>query len=360
MKLYLDTNTFLAYISPTSDIKSLEKLKKLIADNAVELVLPSQTKAEFLRHFKDKVLQAKKKLKDNQFLGKIKKEIGNQKKDTLMVPDKTIFKKVDSLIEEIGRIRKQQTLELEKHLKIVEKLLGEIFKLSVFYEYTDDTILKAVIRYAKDLPPKKNDHKFGDAIIWESLKENIKREELIIVTTDPDFYQNKNIKKGRANSLLVSEWKKHSGGKRLTLYTALGRFVNTLDKQNKVSKETIERETIQAAVLTNLSQGNAMGTATFVAGANGSAVTLGGMLSSASVSPLSGDYVGTAGASILSGSRVGSVLSFGDGLTALNEKRLICTICKVGFTYVPSNFGVATGIGRQIVYCPNGHANAVS
>ena len=49
MKLYIDTNIYRSYVSSTSDVKSLEKLKKLINEGKIELVFPSQTKKEFLK-----------------------------------------------------------------------------------------------------------------------------------------------------------------------------------------------------------------------------------------------------------------------------------------------------------------------
>ena len=55
MKLYIDTNIYLSYINSTSDIKSLVNLRKLIDLKKVEVVLPSQTKKEYLKHFKDMV-----------------------------------------------------------------------------------------------------------------------------------------------------------------------------------------------------------------------------------------------------------------------------------------------------------------
>lgn len=248
MKLYIDTNIYRSYVSSTSDIKSLEKLKKLIIQNKVELVFPSQTKKEFLKHFKEGIKQTQDKLKKVKTKVVIPNELKNDKYGKLNEEDKKITEKIETLNADLEKYRIQKISEFKKYIEVVDKLLTDIFKLATFFESTDDVVLRAVVRYAKDLPPKKNDHKYGDAIIWETLKENIKREEIVVVSTDPDFSEIKNKKsKGIIKKILSHEWKRHSG-KKITLYTSLGKFVNTLDKEDKVSQETIKKESIQATV----------------------------------------------------------------------------------------------------------------
>lgn len=251
MKLYIDTNTYLSFVSPTSEIKSLEKLKKLIEKGDVELVLPSQAKSEFLRHFKERVSETKEKLRKLNTKYSIPNELKDRKKEILNDKEKDIIQRIDSLNSDLTKYRAEKIAGLKKHVEIVEKLLKDIFALATFLEYNDEIVLRAVIRYAKDFPPKKNDHKFGDAIIWETLKENIRREDLVIVSTDPDFRGN-DKKKIKPNKMLVSEWKKHTRGK-LSVYIAVGQFVNTLDKEDKISLDTIKKETLQAGLYTDQS-----------------------------------------------------------------------------------------------------------
>jgi hypothetical protein len=252
MKLYIDTNIYRLYVSSTSDIKSLEKLKKLIEQNKVELIFPSQTKKEFLKHFKEGVNKTKEKLKSVKTKVIIPNELKNDKYGKLTEQDKEITAKIDTLNTDLEKYRTQKITEFKKHIETVDKLLAEIFKLATFFECTDEVVLKAMVRYAKDLPPKKNDHKFGDAIIWETLKENIRGEEIVIITNDGDFAENKG-KKGKVviRKILDAEWKKHTG-KKITLYNSLGQFVNTLDKEDKVSPETIKREAFQATAFVSV------------------------------------------------------------------------------------------------------------
>lgn len=250
MKLYIDTNIYLSYISPVSDFKSLEKLKKLIEQNKVELVLPSQAKNETLRHFKERVKSAKDKLKKINTKFTIPNELKDVKKENRTEQQKEIIKKIDSLNSDLEKYRSNKINELKKHIETVEELLKSIFNSATFFDYNDEIVLRSVLRYAKDLPPKKNDHKFGDAIIWETLKENIRREDLVIISTDPDFCRQNNRKQPGANKILVSEWKKHTK-KKLSLFTILGKFINTIDKEDQISQETIKKEVTQSQILVN-------------------------------------------------------------------------------------------------------------
>jgi hypothetical protein len=246
MKLYIDTNTYTSYISLTSDIKSLEKLKKLLIDKKVELVLPSQTKEEYAKHFKERVDQAKDKLKEKVTQVQQPKELKGKKKEKYTKEEKEISDKIDLVNAELKKLVIKRTVELKKHLESVEKLLKDIFKLATPLEDNDEIVLKAVIRQAKGLPPKKDNFKFGDAIIWETLKAYIRTESISIVSSDPDFSEtNKKGKPAKVNKILKTEWKKHTK-KEITLYSLLGHFVNSIEKENPISSETIKKEAIQA------------------------------------------------------------------------------------------------------------------
>jgi hypothetical protein len=246
MKLYIDTNTYTSYISLTSDIKSLEKLKTLLTDKKVELVLPSQTREEYSKHFKERVDQAKDKLKEKVTQISLPKELKGKKKDKYTKEEKEISEKIDAINAELKKLVVKRTIELKKHLESVEKLLKEIFKLATTLEDNDEIVLKAVIRQAKGLPPKKDNFKFGDSIIWETLKAYIRTESISIVSSDPDFSEpDKKGKPAKVNKILKAEWKKHTK-KEIILYSLLGHFVNSIEKENPISSETIKKEAIQA------------------------------------------------------------------------------------------------------------------
>jgi len=228
MKLYIDTQIYLANMSPTSDLKSLKKLKKLIKEGKIDILLPAKTKEEYGNHLEKRIGEEKDKLKKSieQFLicEKIEKRQNKTKLEILRI------KKIKSFNKNIKKSVIEETKDFKKHIKIVKKLIKEIFETTKVIRNNNETVLRAVIRYAKNLPPKKNDDKFGDAIIWETLKENVK-EEITIISRDGDF----------DNKILISEWKKHSS-KKLSIFKAIGLFLNTIDKKNIISQEVIEKE----------------------------------------------------------------------------------------------------------------------
>jgi predicted nucleic acid-binding protein len=228
MKLYIDTNIYLAYMSPTSDTKSLKKLKKLIQDEKVDLVLPLKTKQEYMKHFESRITDEKEKLKKS-----IEKNLiveGTDKSKEKTVLHEARIKKIKLFNRDIKKCAVEELKSFKKHIVIVKKLIKEIFEIAKNLRYSDETVSKAIIRYAKDLPPKKTDHKFGDAIIWETLKENLK-EEIAIISKDGDF----------SDKLLFSEWKTYTK-KKMTRFSALGQFINTMDKTDKISQEIINKE----------------------------------------------------------------------------------------------------------------------
>lgn len=248
MKLYIDTNIYLSSISLTSDIESLEKIKKLIIDGKVDLILPSQTKKEYLKHCKNKIKDAKKSLKSktNPFL--LPKELKSKKRDRYTKDEKAIAEKIDILNLDFEKFIEKRKVDLGKHLLDVEKLIKDLFSLATLFEDNDDIVLKAIVRQARDLPPKKDNMKFGDAIIWETLKSYIRTDSISVVSSDLDFSEpEKKGKSAKINKILKDEWKKHTK-KEIVLYPLLGHFVNTLEKENPISTETIKKEASQAAV----------------------------------------------------------------------------------------------------------------
>jgi PIN domain len=352
MKLYLDTNIYLSYLTLDSDVKSLEKLQKLIDNKKIELVLPSQTKKEYLRHVKDRAAQVKDKLKAMKTRVSIPDGLIKILKAAQTDNEKKIVKQVDSLNADLEEYRNQKIIDAKKHIEKVEKLLNEIFKLAHFFEYTDNIVLKAVIRYAKDLPPKKNDHKFGDAINWETLKENI-RDDIVIVSTDPDF-QKKTSRKNKVtiSSLLASEWKKLTN-KKAILYTSLGQFVNTLDKNDKVSQVTIKKETLASTSIPYLSSAllvnQGMNFSRAVGGALSSVINTSGI---ASVNSLGqkGSVIGlndlSAGALTANASIIDPKLSLASisraGYMTFTEKK--CSSCQKNYSIDINSWGFDNGL----------------
>ncbi len=338
MKLYIDTNIYLSYVNPTSDLKPLRNLKKLIEGGKVEVVLPSQTKKEYLKHFKERALQEKTKLEKAKTQFSIPNELKNARTNKTK-EEKEIIEQIDSLNLSLKKYRTKKIDDFKNHIKIAEKELGEIINLATFFEYTDEIIVKGMIRYAKDLPPKKNElnSKFGDAIIWETLKDNIRNEDLVVVSRDSDFsekIQNKTISK-----ILANEWKKHTK-KKITLFPTLAGFVNTLYKEDPVSKDTVHRETVTSSVFTvpvYTAKNNATFFTTNELGMTGTALNINTGTTQFYSPNLSTTEAGVfftgANARALTGSDIlANTLKTSSGIEPAYSTSLMCSICHKRYT----------------------------
>lgn len=230
-KVYLDTNTYLGYFGYESDLKPLHKLLKLVDSSKVQLVLTSQTKREYLKNQKLRIDNVKTMLSKESKIS-YPKEI-----EILKGAEKDEIKKqIDLANKNLPKERQDRLKKYQKHVADTKAVINELFKKAILFNDSDEVVLKAIARYARGYPPQKGDGKYGDAINWETLKENIRGEDLIVISKDGD-YQSKDNKK-----FLESEWKKHSG-KKLDLQIALSKFVDSVEPTDKISEATIKNET---------------------------------------------------------------------------------------------------------------------
>ena len=94
----------------------------------------------------------------------------------------------------------------------------------------------------KGNPPRKSDHSYGDAIIWETLLKEGKNDNLVLITKDGDFAE---IHKGKPaiSQFLFVEWRiKTKKKKRVVLYKSLAEFVNSFNKKETIKKEIVQKE----------------------------------------------------------------------------------------------------------------------
>lgn len=249
MKVYIDTQIYRQYASPGTNIEPLVKLKDLIKKGKIELIVPRETDKEIKRQlenafkeYEDKIkqiskynpFQAENKKKENKQNENKQKKYAEKELRGLKIEYLERSKKV------LEKLYKKQLRELELHSKKVQTILNSLFKKATILNDSDDIVLKAVLRYARNLPPKKNDDKYGDAIIWETLKEHIRSEELTIICKDNDF------KNPYAKKILSAEWKKHTN-KKIIFYLSLAEFVTKLNPKEPINKETIQKEKVQTA-----------------------------------------------------------------------------------------------------------------
>ncbi len=187
IKVYVDSTTYLSYINLSSDIQSLKKFKRLIVTKKLELVITTQTKREFSRNLQDRIDRNLAKLPEEAEQLLVPGEFKNKTKSKYTKEEEEIIKKIEIVNSDLKKLHVRKNEELAKHLKNVEVLIRELFELAILLDDSDQIVNRAIIRYARGLPPQKKDVKFGDSIIWETLKEYLKAESLVIIGSDPDF-----------------------------------------------------------------------------------------------------------------------------------------------------------------------------
>ncbi|MFA6257741.1 MAG: PIN domain-containing protein [Candidatus Paceibacterota bacterium] len=230
MKLFIDTNIWIYYLSSKTDLDSFKKLKNLIKEKKIDLVVPRQMHQEYLKHSTRKIEEEREK---------VSQEIQISVPDGLSKDSKQIISKIESINKELKELTKERFKSFELNIAELEKIFEELFLLATFIEDNDEILDNAEKRFFKNLPPKK-DSKKGDAIIWETLKVGIKKEKLTIIAKDSDY---SDVEKGQQviKKLLKKEWEDHTG-KSIVLYTSLGEFINTIEKKKIISDKIIEQE----------------------------------------------------------------------------------------------------------------------
>ncbi len=241
MQLYIDANIYLEYFreNSTERLAPLSELLKLIKSNKVRLLIPSQTKQEYFRN-RRKVAEL------------TRSALVQQSKTSFSVPA-TLDKRtpeIKKILNEIANLSKAYKMLINKYDHVVDKektdadlLINSLFEnLGVVLPETESIIQKAYIRYMKGNPPRKNDHSYGDAIIWETLLENGISDNLAIISKDGDFIEKY---KGESvlNNFLAIEWRiKTKKKKRARLYKSLAEFVNDFSDKQIIKKEVVDKE----------------------------------------------------------------------------------------------------------------------
>ena len=90
-------------------------------------------------------------------------------------------------------------------------------------------------------PPRKNDHSYGDAIVWEAILEYAIDKDLVLITRDNDYIE-KFGGEDDLHTFLKDEWSRKTK-KKIKFYKSLGQFINDFEKQPKVKEEIVQKET---------------------------------------------------------------------------------------------------------------------
>ena len=237
MKVFIDTNVYLSFFGVDPNLPALLEFKKLLKDknSKVELIVTQQLFDEYERNVGSIMDMSRQQLAKEAFDLK------------LVAPEyleKEFKNDINKIIEKAKLLKEKKLEKLEKSFLETEKVISEIFSLGINIPLTDEIILKAKERCDRGNPPRKiktspeNNTSYGDAINWESILSSV-NDNLIIISNDPDYAEL--FKKQKIiNRFLKKEWNKK--GKTIHLYTQLGIFINTLEKEPVIPKEAIEKE----------------------------------------------------------------------------------------------------------------------
>ncbi len=266
MQLYIDSNIYLEYFRENSAerLTPLKELLKLLKKEEVVLLLPSQTRQEYFRN-RRKIAEITRLslIRQSNISSFIPAVLDKGNKEV-----KDVLSKKKDLITSYKKLIKKYDKEVEKEKTDADLLINELFlKFAKVIKETDEIIASAYRRYMKGNPPRKNDHSYGDALIWETLLKEGANDDLVLITKDGDFIE-KHKGKPKINQFLFVEWRiKTKKKKKVILYKSLAEFVNTFTKKEILKKEIIEKENssvFNASITKSLSY-NTQGTPTISA-----------------------------------------------------------------------------------------------
>lgn len=236
MKIIIDTNIYLNFYRLKNDqsLKLVDQLIKLIKDKKIELILTQQIKNEFYR---DKNVVFKEYLDNlNNSLGKDLRvpkfiELNKKSQDFTKLLDKTR----KALIE----FKKEYQNRVLNPKSQINKKIEALFKLSNIKEETKEILEIAYFRTLRGNPPRKGNHSFGDAIIWETILKHFNEDDLKIISGDGDFESDSG--NGEINEFLFDEF--YSVNKKnIQLYKNLSEFINSVTKKQTITKKIISEE----------------------------------------------------------------------------------------------------------------------
>ena len=239
LNVFIDTNIFLDFYSLSEkDIGELSKLIKLIEDEEIQLIIPQNVVDEFYKNRIKKIYDTTCNLdKSNQIpvptlLKQYKVECEEFRQAQSALKDKYSILK-NKLIEDV----KTEQLSADKMIQEIIRVSNVIpTKISIFY--------RAQQRFLRKLPPRKNDNNdsMGDALNWETLKDNItENEDLHIISGDGDFWDSIEAQKDIAKYFLAKEWKNEKNGI-LYVYASIKDF---FDKKFASYNFVIDEEKIE-------------------------------------------------------------------------------------------------------------------
>ena len=202
MNLFIDSNIWLSLYHFTSDdLEQFAKLKDMI-NKSIRLFVPQQVYSEISRNREAKLKETLKSfdVKAVQFpaFSKGYTEFAEVKKT------------YDSLIEQMKNWKKKINSDILSHNLPADQAIEQIFEKLEFFS-CKDYVQKAYDRYRIGNPPGK-DNKYGDAINWECLLDNVPdHEDLYFISADKDYCSE--LFEKEMNDFLKCEWADNKNSK---------------------------------------------------------------------------------------------------------------------------------------------------
>lgn len=198
INLFIDTNIFLTFYNLSNDdLDELKKLAILIDAEKINLLLPEQTKNEFIRSRDNSILSAINSLKEQKINSRFP-QISKGYKEFILLKEafKNFEKQKNKIIDKIKEDAKDRNLNADKIIQLIFDLANPI-------KTTDQLIYLAKTRFDLGNPPGKG-NSYGDALNWECLLSEV-NSELHLISGDNDFTSN--LDRREFNSFLKNEWK---------------------------------------------------------------------------------------------------------------------------------------------------------
>lgn len=233
--VFIDANIWLSLFHFSGDdLEEFKKLKELIGTD-LTLFLPEQIRDEVYRNRENKIKDAFEKFEKLQLqfpaFCKGYDEYKEFSKDFFALQSRH-----KSWLNKVKEDIVSQSLS-------ADQVIIDFFDSVEFYPTTEAIRQKAVHRYDVGNPPGK-DHKYGDAINWEILLENVPDgEDLFFISNDSDYASILDNK--RFHPFLVDEWIKKKGS-HIFYFKSLVEFLQEHFKDIELNAEKQKESVIKA------------------------------------------------------------------------------------------------------------------
>lgn len=233
--LFIDSNIWLSLFHYTKDdLEQLDKLNNLVGTD-IRLFIPEQTYNEVYRNRENKIQTALEsfKMPNINFPVFLKNYDEYQK-----------FKEnYDKLKDDQKKWLQKVNVDIINQRSPADVALQNFFNVPDLIPSSEELVNRAIVRFNIGNPPGK-DHKYGDAINWETLLESVPYgEDLFFISADKDYTSI--IDKEQFHPFLAQEWKKKKASK-IVYFKSLREFLNQHFKDIKLRVENEKDELIES------------------------------------------------------------------------------------------------------------------